>query len=165
MPGQTSSVVLPGHSFGDTIAANFWKYILGTHVCGRYGFGSHYSKEAGVVCRGQQTSSSISDILSLQAIQKGSAVSRMLHSCCAHFIVHCIGERIASAFRNLSAMLFPLSINNWHGLSAAAPRTCVVLPVLCTAGPIEHPPGCSCHFCSEVDIVTTCAVMGKWMIS
>lgn len=109
MPGQTSSVVLPGHYFDDTIAANFWKYTLGTHVCRRYGFGSHYSKEASVVCRGRQTLFSISDILSQQAIQKESAVSRMLHSCCAHFIVHCIGERIASAFRNPWALCcFPL---------------------------------------------------------
>lgn len=42
--------------------------------------------------------------ISQQAIQKGSAVSRMLLRCCAHFIVHCIGGRNASAFRNSWAL-------------------------------------------------------------
>lgn len=43
-------------------------------------------------------------LISQQAIQKGSAVSRMLHRFCAHFIVRCIGERTAGAVRNSWAL-------------------------------------------------------------
>lgn len=61
-PGRTSSAVLPGHSFDNTIAADFSGCTVGAHAARRYGFGSNCSKEACVVCRSPQTLSSISDI-------------------------------------------------------------------------------------------------------